>query len=367
MSITRKRGETPSAIDLNILIYSKPYWPSVGGVESSSSLLARSLAESGHIVRVFTSTGYRGLELNEGYDIRRSSDFLNFVRAAMVADVVVIKGGVSAFAGLGAILARVAAVVIWHEMAGSYLHPGNTWIVRLTNIIRDWVVQRSCTHVGVTEASLNSKHLPDGSVRRVICNPVDSRLSAAAKVLIDCHRGNDILFVGRLFEGKGIFVLAEALRQLDADGLSLRVSIVGDGSDRLPMSNLLCHLRTCSVTFTGTQTGRALAESYAFSKLLVVPSTTPEGGPMVIAEGMTFGLPVVASDQPALKELVGDAGIIVRTGDAEGLASAMRKILSEDEVWHDLSARARLRSELFTTSTFRRRVDDLLQEVCQRC
>lgn len=330
-------------------------------------MLARTLVELGHTVIVFTSTPTRGhIELTEGYIIYRSTNLLTFIRLARTAELVLIKGGVSAFAGLGAMLGCVPRIIIWHEMTGPYEHLGNTWKVRTTNFIRRLVARRACAHVGVTQACLDSKSIlerPKGRNNRVIYNPVSEELDTAAKAPESSPRKVDILFVGRLIEGKGILVLAEALCKLDQDGYSLRVRIVGDGGDRERMETSLRDVRTLSVTFAGSETGEALAQSYASARVLVVPTTHPEGMGMVVAEGMAFGLPVIVSDQAALKEVVGNAGIIVRNGDAEDLASAVRNVLGDKQLWQCLSDRARCQSKMFSMSNFRRSVADLLGNV----
>ena len=349
---------------MNILIYSKPYWPSIGGVESGSRILARILAESGHSVRVFTSTANVGSELDEGYEVHRSESLVTFVRAVLGVDLLLMKGGISAFAGLGAILARVPAMVIWHEMAGPYGHPGRNWDVRLANVARKMIARRANVHVGLTQTCLESKRLPRGIKQRVIPTPVDEELLTAAGASNCRHRTVDILFVGRLIEGKGILVLAEALRRLSVDGRAIRVRIVGAGGDRGRMETALRDMSMMSVTFTGNQTGCALADSFASSRILVVPSTIhPEGQAIVVAEGMAFGLAVIVSDQAVLKEVVGDAGIIVPNGDAEALASTLRKLLRDQDYWKQQSDRARQRAEFFSMSNFQQNIADLMVEV----
>jgi glycosyltransferase involved in cell wall biosynthesis len=82
---------------------------------------------------------------------------------------------------------------------------------------------------------------------------------------------------------------------------------------------------------------------------------------------MAFGLPVVVSDQAVLKEVIGDAGVIVRNGDAEGLASALRTLLRDQDQWKQLSDRARQRSQLFSMSNFRQGIADLIGEVATHC
>jgi glycosyltransferase involved in cell wall biosynthesis len=119
-----------------------------------------------------------------------------------------------------------------------------------------------------------------------------------------------------------------------------------------------------SVTFTGSQTGNELKESYELSKILVVPSTThPEGQAIVVAEGMAFGLPVIVSDQAVLQEVVGDAGITVPQGNAEALAAAIRKLLSDRNYWKALSERSQERSEYFSMLCFRQSISDLIKDV----
>lgn len=355
---------------MKIILYSRPYWPSVGGVEATSRILAQTLVELGHSVSVFTSTQISGhKELDEGYKICRSSGLLAFVRAARTAELVLMKGGVSAFAGLGATLAGVPKVVIWHEMSGSYEHPGKTCTARAGNLVRRRVAQRACAHVGVTNTCLESKCLSGGtkrSIRRVIYNPIPKELATAAAARDQPCRATDVLFVGRLIEGKGIFVLADALCRISDDGMCLRIRIVGEGRDRERMEARLRGQGKLSVIFTGSQEGDALSESYRSARVLAVPSTThPEGMGLVAAEGMAFGLPVVASDQAALREVVGDAGVIVRKGDAEGLASALMMLLRDQNCWSELSERARQRSNLFSMSNFKKGIAELLEEVAE--
>ena len=49
-----------------------------------------------------------------------------------------------------------------------------------------------------------------------------------------------------------------------------------------------------------------------------------EGMPLAVGEAMAMEKPVVATDVGGVRELVGDAGVIVPAKDSEALASAMR-------------------------------------------
>ena len=78
------------------------------------------------------------------------------------------------------------------------------------------------------------------------------------------------------------------------------------------------------------------------------------GAPLL--EAMARGVPIVASDQAAVPEVVGDAGEIVGVDDVEGWASALTRALDPARA-HELGGRGLQRAQLFTTD---RAVDALL-------
>ncbi|HLF59407.1 MAG TPA: glycosyltransferase [Alphaproteobacteria bacterium] len=63
---------------------------------------------------------------------------------------------------------------------------------------------------------------------------------------------------------------------------------------------------------------------------IVVSSSTSEGFPNALLEGMAAGLPAVATDAGDSRRIVGDTGIIVPAGDPAALAGAMAQLLGED-------------------------------------
>ncbi|MFI9596801.1 glycosyltransferase [Nonomuraea sp. NPDC052265] len=73
---------------------------------------------------------------------------------------------------------------------------------------------------------------------------------------------------------------------------------------------------------------------------VVVNCSRWEGLPLSLSEALTAGKPVIASAVGGIPWLVGDAGTLVPYGDAEGLRSALRKVLDEPEVARTLSEAA---------------------------
>jgi glycosyltransferase involved in cell wall biosynthesis len=72
-----------------------------------------------------------------------------------------------------------------------------------------------------------------------------------------------------------------------------------------------------------------------------------EGLPLSLLEGMAAGRAVVATDLSEIREVVADAGILVRS--ASEAAAAVRRLRADDPFRLELAARARERARsLFT-------------------
>jgi glycosyltransferase involved in cell wall biosynthesis len=73
-----------------------------------------------------------------------------------------------------------------------------------------------------------------------------------------------------------------------------------------------------------------------------------EGMPLVVGEAMAMEKPVVATDVGGVRELVGDAGVLVPSGDSKALAEAMIALMqtrAEDRQKLGRAARSRIATE----------------------
>jgi glycosyltransferase involved in cell wall biosynthesis len=68
---------------------------------------------------------------------------------------------------------------------------------------------------------------------------------------------------------------------------------------------------------------------YSGARLLVVPSLD-EGFGIPVLEAMAAGVPVVAANRGALPEVLGQAGLLVDPGDAEQVAGAIDRMLTDE-------------------------------------
>jgi glycosyltransferase involved in cell wall biosynthesis len=87
--------------------------------------------------------------------------------------------------------------------------------------------------------------------------------------------------------------------------------------------------------------------------VFVLPSVS-EGNPVVILEAMACGVPVVASNVGGIPDILKDGynGLLVKTGDVEGLAAAVTKILSDETLRKRLSEGALTTIQHMTENEF---------------
>jgi glycosyltransferase involved in cell wall biosynthesis len=103
-----------------------------------------------------------------------------------------------------------------------------------------------------------------------------------------------VLYFGKLLHNKGVHVLLEALREVDA-----RAVIVGFGDHRAELEALAPD-RTL---FTGPLEHRHLAQLIPLTDVTVVPSIFPEAFGMVAAEAAAAGSPPLVARHSGLQEI----------------------------------------------------------------
>ena len=104
-----------------------------------------------------------------------------------------------------------------------------------------------------------------------------------------------VVYFGKLIENKGVQVLFDALRGIDA-----RAVIVGFGDYRTELEERGAGL---DVLFTGPLEHRHLIHLLAHADVAVVPSTFPEAFGMVAAEAAAAGCPPIVAHHSGLAEV----------------------------------------------------------------
>jgi glycosyltransferase involved in cell wall biosynthesis len=170
-----------------------------------------------------------------------------------------------------------------------------------------------------------------------------------------------VLFAARLVPEKGAHYLIEAFRRLST-GYSLIVAGEAPATGGYGQRLLDLAKGDERIRFLGRVQGRLLEELFSNAALFAQPSEL-EGLSIGLIEGMSYGLPCLASDIPENREVVGDAGILFRNRDVDDLERRLNWALSNLGATSQLAAQGKQRvQELFTWE----RVVDQLEELYTR-
>ncbi len=168
--------------------------------------------------------------------------------------------------------------------------------------------------------------------------------------------------VSKLWDGKGHEVLIEAFRELKREIKNLRLVIVGEGYLLNKLRGLVNEYRLSdSVLFTGFQ--MEVSEIIATFDVAVLPSFF-EGMGRVLLEAMAMEKPVVASRVGGIPDLVehGINGLLVRPGNVQELAGALKKILNDEGLARKMGIRGRKRiKEKFDADVMAKSIEKVYQ------
>jgi glycosyltransferase involved in cell wall biosynthesis len=155
-----------------------------------------------------------------------------------------------------------------------------------------------------------------------------------------------LLYLGQLRREKGVHLLAETLGRIPNANLTLTVAGTGELDKNIDQLCVSDH-RVAAVGFVrGEQKEQLLASSHA----LLFPSVWTENSPLVIAEAMSYGLPVIASNLGAIPEFVqhDENGLLFPVSNTEAFAGAISALIDTPGLLSKLSAGARVSSAAWT-------------------
>lgn len=299
---------------MKILIFSRLYPPSVGGLENVMSILAREFCQLGHDVTVITNS--TGILSDSQVRVLRKVNFISLISEIKKASII-LHANISLREIWLPLLLHKSIFVVHHTW---YRRPdGKVSLVdKLKLFLSNYV-----TNISVSNSI--SLHLPVASL--VVENPYDAK---CFEVMSDeSNRPMDIIAVGRLVSDKGFDVLLDALSLINNEKLA--VTIVGDGPERESLESkakLLSH----DVKFTGIKSQMEVARLLQLHKIMVIPSVWEEPFGIVALEGLASGCKVICSDVGGLPDAVGDFGIIIPAKNPSILSSSIISALRSEEV-----------------------------------
>lgn len=356
---------------LGICLITASYWPGWGGAERQCRLLARELHRLGHEVVILTRCRpdapsadqvdgvrvYRTPALGSGLLrsltwtlaaiawVRRQGRRFEVLQCYQLLSPAHV--GIQGHSGRQAVLVRPACSGPYGDVAEVRRSP-------LTRLRRR-VLQRADAFVTLTEAI--EAELAEFGLGMIPCHRIPNGVDLAA---FTPAAGDELralrarlglpedrvlcAFVGRLTPQKDPDILLEAWTV--GRFSQAHLVFLGDGPLRRSLeARVTSGPLAEQVTFAGPTAD--VAPYLKAADLLVLPSRA-EGMSNTLLEAMACGIPVVATDLPANREVVGTdgrAGWLVRPGDAPELSRAIRTLATTPSLRRDIGAAARARVE----------------------
>jgi len=143
-----------------------------------------------------------------------------------------------------------------------------------------------------------------------------------------------VIYVGRVDPEKSIGTVIMAFAKVLGTNPKAELLIVGDGTDKARLEKIVNEYDlNDNIRFLGKVMPPDLQEVYRTADVFATASETETQG-IVLIEAAATGLPLVAVDAGAVKELCQNKrnGILCQPGDVDGLANGMKKLLADEKV-----------------------------------
>lgn len=190
--------------------------------------------------------------------------------------------------------------------------------IRRLLIFSDKIIAQS---TGMKNDLIKTFHIPEKKIV-TIHNP--STLIAPVKSVQLEPSENEFLYVGRLSPQKGLMNLIEAFRRTYEKNKNIRLTIVGDGSEKEKLVALTEQLSlTNNIKFEGYKSS---TEPYFERAKATLLTSNFEGFPNVLVESISRGTPVISFDCPSGPSDIieqGVNGLLIPHLDVEGFSKAL--------------------------------------------
>lgn len=328
---------------MKVVLFSKSFGGIAGGIEKMSLLVAEALVSEGHSVLVISidksdATSFYNwpdkvewLKLDIGDPTKKSSFRIRFARLVAIRKAIrsysadtVVGFQVGAFA-----LVKLASVGMKIRVVAAERNAPT-----LFDFIQFGTLKKIGSNFILAFASAIAVQMPDYRNlyplflrHKIVVTPnlVEERRNIPTRK--SSPELSRILFVGRLTFQKNVGVLLEACSMLKG---KIKITVIGEGPERVALEDY-ANVKGLDVQFLVPTSN--LEKYFLESDFLVMPSRW-EGFPNVVAEALSFGLPVVAFEKCAgMKQLIshGESGVLAR-GDmmSRNLAIAIQTARETD-------------------------------------
>jgi glycosyltransferase involved in cell wall biosynthesis len=259
--------------------------------------------------------------------------------------------------GLHAVNLGIPSVVTVHGIvAKEAAYTGTTLANRLRVHVLDRMAERIAQRAGciVSLSEYDQRALPQLKAAR--CHVVIPNAVALSASDVECGDELRVLYAGMMSPIKNVVGIVQAFSRVREALPSARLQLAGPIANQSYVSQIRQAERAhCSgaVDWLGALDRDGMQKTLAASSCLVLFSHQ-ENLPMIIAEAMMCGIPVVASEVGGVGEMVvsGKTGFTVPDGDEGALADALITVLSSGNLRSSLgSAGRQCAAELYSVQS----------------
>jgi glycosyltransferase involved in cell wall biosynthesis len=219
----------------------------------------------------------------------------------------------------------------------------------------NWRIFRDCEAIVPSHQQLADtcrSHRLDPARVHVVPNGVDAsvfrpRSQEEARAALSLPDGFLFVCAGRLSREKGMHHALRALTLGRDRAPDAGLLVVGDGAERSRLERLAFDLGLHDrVVFTGAQPPEQMPTFLAAADAFLFPTERDEAAPLVLPQAMACGLPVIASRQGGITEVInrpGENGILVPPGDVTALVTAATRVYHDEDLRRTLARGGRAR------------------------
>jgi len=362
---------------MKIAIFSDTFPPEINGVASFVHHSAKSLAERGHEVQVFTVSKIPKKRLNE--KIGKYYFKVNTIPSISARVYPDIRIGIPAGtmlprlikfypdiihthtpftmgweAVLGAKILRVPLMGTHHTFYDHYLKHLKIDFAIVRRFSWKYTIRfyNFCNLVTAPSRSL-VKEMTGHKIKthiEVLPNFVDTFIFKPANEIEKRKYKKDfriigpsIVYMGRLSYEKSIDQVIRAFKLITKDSPCAKLMIVGDGPDRNKLVNLAKKLKINNkIIFTGFLRGKKLVKALQTNDLFVTASKT-ESFCIAALEAMAVGLPIVAVREKGCCEVIQDKqnGFLAEPDNVKDVAKKIIEIINNEKLMKQFSNASR--------------------------
>lgn len=302
------------------------YFPSTGGIQTISRVLAREFSRQGHQVRIITSTP-QGSDRVDDCNVYRCPNVAELIKLHLWADVV-FHNNITLTWAWPLLLIKKPFVSAAHVNVA----PGSNDPLGILSAIKIRLLQKCPVIVPSSYLALNEPY-----EATVVPNAYDPTIFYMNSEFEPKEKYR-IAFVGRIVSEKGLHILLRALAECMDSPFPFILDVVGDGPERSASEALAkkLHLEN-SVIFHGSLPATKVAHILRKAEFQVIPSTWNEPFGVVALEGIACGCQVIYSDIGGLPEATGSVGWPFKTGSYRALRDVLLGLANSSNTFHPAS------------------------------